>query len=94
MKSSFQPLSSEQRALFHRTFLDWLSSSRNSELDVLEQALALAPAGEVRSMLAFIRQSLVCPQMREKLPGSLVQLLQDRNWMQAESVVSASLTGA
>lgn len=94
MKSSFQPLSSEQRALFHRTFLDWLASSRNSELDVLEQALALAPAGEVRSMLAFIRQSLVSPQMRANLPGSLVQLLKDRNWPQAESGVSVASVAA
>ncbi len=90
MKSSlFQPLSPEQRALFHATFLDWLSSARNSELEVLEKALALSPsAGVSRSMLTFIRQSLVSPQMCARLPESLVQLLRDRNWPQAESGVA------
>ena len=87
MKSSFQPLSPEQRAMFHRTFLDWLSSTPNSELEALEQALALSPTTEIRSILTFILQSLGSPEECAKLPKTLVQLLRDRNWPQAESGV-------
>ena len=90
-----KPLSPEQRTQFHRTFLHWLASSENSELEVLEQALALAPnANASRSMVTFIRQSLISPQMCSKLPKSRVQLLRDRNWPQAESGVVTTVVAA
>lgn len=84
MNQSTQPLSTAQRMAFHRIFSTWLAQASLEEYQLLEQAREQFAPKEVCSAIRLFQGCQAHPDLRQRLPATLVQLLQARNWPQGD----------
>ncbi|MBD9530872.1 hypothetical protein IB233_04375 [Comamonas sp. CMM01] len=82
--------SQEQRKQFHVAFNHWLSiSSEHDYLRLMSLREQVAP-GEVCSVIKLVRSSFARPDLSASLPASLIQLMQERNLLQASFAVTSA----
>lgn len=75
----------EQRKQFHIAFNNWLVSCQEQDYVHLMALREQVAPSEVCSSIKLVRSSFSRPDLRDSLPASLVQLMQERNLLPASS---------
>jgi len=90
MQTHHLPLSTAQRMAFHSIFNTWLAQASEKDYEQLDAARQAFAPNQVCSAVRLIQGCQADPALSQKLPATLVQLLQARNWPQPCAAESAA----